>query len=205
MTTDNMIRKAVQQLTAFAPAALLLALLICFIYVGVMQHEFYFAQFKDVATSKATFIAIFIPVAIQTIRASTLLSSANAFSNNKFWSGTFIFLMSVGVAYFEHFEANSMATYWAATTGNDPEAYRLLLRFTIWITIPLEMALAFIYGAEAKKTEAEEKAEQEAAAAEQEKAEQSKIDELVEKANQRLQSKPAEKTLEGNLNGLSHS
>ena len=121
--------------------------------------SFYFAQFKDVAVSKAAFIAIFIPIAIQTIRASTLLSSANAFSNGKLWSGAFIFLMSVGVAYFEHFEANSMAEYWAATTGNDAEAYRLLLRFTIWITIPLEMALAFIYGSDAQKeTEETDKA-----------------------------------------------
>jgi len=187
MTTDNMIRKAVQQLTNFAPAALLLALLICFIYVGVMQHEFYFAQFKDVATSKATFIAIFIPVAIQTIRASTLLSSANAFSNGKFWSGAFIFLMSVGVAYFEHFEANSMAMYWSASTGNDPEAYRLLLRFTIWITIPLEMALAFIYGSEAKQNEPEEH-----------ESEKKAIDELVAKANQRTTSTNGITALSGN-------
>lgn len=151
--------KIVKGITDATPILILAGFFLCLIFVGVMQHEYYQAIFLEITPGKALFMGIFIPLSFGILRMSTLFGAAYLFGKERLGNAAFLFLISVGIAYFEHVESGPMSIYFAEIAQGDSQAYQLLYLAAIWITIPIEIAIALIFSSNSKQSEPESKTE----------------------------------------------
>ena len=149
----------------FAPVVLFVVMLLMFISTGYLQREYYNNVFTD-ALESTDFIALLIPIVIQTLRLVTGFLSASFFKKRRFLMGVFVFLFSLWLTGFEHREAMHMGDYWTVmeldiTTLTQVENTKLQLtknsitdvvRILVWGALVLEFFLAMWLGAKKEST-----------------------------------------------------
>lgn len=146
-----------RQLTEYSPMLLFVAMLLTFIFMGVLQNKFYSDLFYEPMPELSVFLGIGGATIFQIMRMASGLTSAFLFKNGNTVKGIIVLAFSLWLSYTEHIEAGHMAETWGAVQLLDennalvPEtsltaskdAFLLLLRMFIWASLALELGLAF--------------------------------------------------------------
>lgn len=132
-------------ITEATPILLLLSFFLCLAYVGIMQKDYYFSLFQDINTEKSMFIGFLIAIGIGIARMSSLFGSVKLYSDNRIGPALFLISISLMITVFEHYEAHAMGDFYASNNPIAREGYVLLYKASVWFTLPLELAIAFIY------------------------------------------------------------
>lgn len=137
----NSAQVLIQELTDYAPLALFIAMLSAFLFMGVLQNQFYHTVFSASLPELAIFLGLGSAIIMQVCRMASGLTSAFHFKNGAFFKGILALAFSVALSWMEHTEAAHMAKMWA-NDDLSADAYLLILRFVIWTALALEFSLA---------------------------------------------------------------
>lgn len=147
MKNNKLSEQIVSGLTEASPILLLLAFFACLIYVGVLQQEYYAALFQTSMPGKAGFVGWFVAIGVGLSRMAGMFSSVALYRLGKLGQALLLLFISISIAFFEHFEAVPMAAYYAEDNNVSKDAFQLLYQASVWFTIPIELAIAFVYSA----------------------------------------------------------
>lgn len=141
----------VKGITGASPILLILAFFTCLIYVGIMQQGYYSGLFEIPLPSMFLFMSIFVPFGIGVARMASLFGSVYLFTKERIWSAAWLLGISLAITWFEHNEAVPMATYYAKSSMESRDGFELLYKASVWFTLPLEIAIAFVAAPSAVK------------------------------------------------------
>ena len=144
---------AMQQLSKFAPVALIVCAILSFACVGIFSVDYYEELFSVRFKTNARELAILVSVIQELVRFGLLVSSMSDFSEGKTLNGWIGLIGSLFLVWHDVNIASKLAVMWDAS---NPEAYTGVLQFLIFIGLLLEVRLVMMLSAK-KQTSASKK------------------------------------------------
>ena len=160
----------IDTMTEYAPAVLFIVMLLIFATTGYLQMVYYTKIFEG-ALEETDFVAVLIPIVIQSLRLVSGFLSASFFKKGRYVVGFFVLVCSLWLTGFEHREAEHMGAYWTTidislTTLTQVEGAKLeltqnaivsVVHILVWSALVLELFLALWLGTgKSKKSDADD-------------------------------------------------